>query len=313
MRTFTLSAAELIALNGRADNSSKSNSRRAKAPRHAVTLKKLRIFNDKIIRLNNMKKKIRQLLAAATAFAAFCLAPTICQAQTAGGYSEISKTDKAVVAAANFAVETQSRKGAPLKLVSIERAKRQIVAGSNYRMCLVVRQANKRREAVAVIYRNLQNQFKLTSWTPGKCSAEASVANAPDRIVKNLYAAQKAGTGPFFQHDNRAAVDRFFIKDFADLIWKDTEVAKGEVGTIDFDPLYNAQDTRIRAFKIGQPEYGEGNAELADVPVTFKNMGKAETILFRLERDAGKTWKISDIYYPSNPESAASLKKILRQ
>ena len=261
-----------------------------------------------------MKKKIKQLLAAATACAAFCLAPNISQAQITGGYNEISKTDKTVVAAANFAVRTQSRKGASLKLVSIDRAKRQIVAGSNYQICLVVNQANKRQEAVAVIFRNLQNQFKLTSWTPGKCSA-ATVAPvaAPDQIVKNLYAAQKAGTGPFFQHRNRAAVDRFFIKDFADLIWKDTEVAKGEVGTIDFDPLYNAQDTQIKAFKIGQPEYGEGNADLADVPVTFKNMGKAETVLFRLERGDGQTWKISDIYYPSNPEDADSLKKILRQ
>lgn len=262
-----------------------------------------------------MKKKIKKLVAAATACVAFCLAPVIGQAQTAGDYGEISKTDKTVVAAANFAVRAQSRKGATLKLVSIERAKRQIVAGSNYQMCLVVKRANKRQEAVAVIYRNLQNQFKLTSWTPGKCSAAtvATVTAAPDQVVKNLYAAQKAGTGPFFQHRSRAAVDRFFIKDFADLIWKDTEVAAGEVGTIDFDPLYNAQDTQIRAFKIGQPEYGEGNAELADVPVTFKNMGKDETILFKLERDARKAWKISDIYYPSNPESAASLKKILRQ
>lgn len=281
-----------------------------------------------------MKNKIKQTSAAAKAFAAFCVslvalvAPSFCQAQIVGGYNEISKTDETVVAAANFAVQTQARKAASLKLVSIVEAKRQIVAGSNYQMCLVVKRENKRQEAVAVIYQNLQNEFKLTSWTSGKCSAASSVISkqaakpaapanaataAPDQIVKNLYAVQKAGTGPFFQHKRRAAVDKFFTKSFADLIWKDTEVAKGEVGTIDFDPLYNAQDTRITAFKIGKPEYGEGNAEVADVPVTFKNMGKAETVLFRLERSGEKTWKISDIYYPSNPEYAPSLKKILSQ
>jgi hypothetical protein len=266
-----------------------------------------------------MKKNIKQISGATAAFVVFCVslfAPEICRAQTAGGYFEISKTDKTIVAAADFAVKTQSKKSAPLKLVSIATAKRQIVAGSNFQICLVVKQANKRWEAVAVVYQNLQNQFKLTSWTPGKCSANSALTDAavaPDVVVKNLYAAQKTATGVFFQHKSRAAVDRFFEKSFADLIWKDTEVAKGEVGTIDFDPLYNAQDTRISLFKVGKPEYGEGNANLADVAVTFKNMGKGETVLFRVVRAAEKTWKISDIYYPSNPENASSLKKILLQ
>ena len=138
-----------------------------------------------------------------------------------------------------------------------------------------------------------------------------TAAIAPNVIVKNLYAAQKAGSGPFFQTKSRALVDKYFAKDFADLIWKDAVAAQGEVGAIDFDPLYNAQDTKITAFKIGKPMYGEGNLDLADVPVTFKNMGKDETVLFRLERNRQKVWRISDIYYPSNPESSSSLKDIL--
>jgi len=137
-------------------------------------------------------------------------------------------------------------------------------------------------------------------------------AIAPNIIVQNLYAAQKAGSSPFFQTKDRAAVDNYFTKDLADLIWQDAVAANGEVGAIDFDPLYNAQDTKITAFKIGKPMYGEGNLNLADVPVTFKNMGKDGTVLFRLERDSPKTvWKISDVYYPSNPESSSSLKDIL--
>ncbi len=136
-------------------------------------------------------------------------------------------------------------------------------------------------------------------------------AIAPNIIVKNLYAAQKAGSNPFFQTKSRASVDRYFTKDFADLIWKDAVDAQGEVGALEFDPLYNAQDTKITAFKIGEAMYGEGNLDVADVPVTFKNMGKGETVLFRLERNSQKVWKISDIYYPSNPESSSSLKAIL--
>jgi hypothetical protein len=133
----------------------------------------------------------------------------------------------------------------------------------------------------------------------------------PDVVVKNLYAAHKAGSGPFSQTKSRALVDKYFTKDFADLIWKDAVTAQGEVGAIGFDPLYNAQDTKITAFKIGKPMYGEGNLDVADVPVTFSNMGKDETILFRLERSSQKVWKIGDIYYPSNPESSSSLKDIL--
>jgi hypothetical protein len=137
-------------------------------------------------------------------------------------------------------------------------------------------------------------------------------ATAPDAIVRNLYAAQKAGSGPFFQTKSRALVDEYFTNDFAALIWKDAVTAQGEVGAFDFDPLYNAQDTKISAFKIGAPQYGEGNLNLADVPVTFKNMGKGQTVLFRLERESPKAaWRISDIYYPSNPESSSSLKAIL--
>jgi hypothetical protein len=133
----------------------------------------------------------------------------------------------------------------------------------------------------------------------------------PDAVVKNLYAAQKADSSPFFQTKSRALVDKYFTKDFADLIWKDAVAAQGEVGAIGFDPLYNAQDTEITAFKIGKPMYGEGNLDVADVPVTFKNMGKDETVLFRLERNSQKIWKIGDIYYPSNPASSSSLKDIL--
>jgi hypothetical protein len=144
-----------------------------------------------------------------------------------------------------------------------------------------------------------------------KIPKASTTAVAPQVIIKNLYAAQKAGVSPFFQTKSRARVDKYFTKDFADLIWKDAVAAQGEVGAFEFDPLYNAQDTKITAFKIGQPLYGEGNLDVADVPVTFRNMGKDETVLFRLERNSQKIWKIGDIYYPSNPESSSSLKTIL--
>lgn len=139
----------------------------------------------------------------------------------------------------------------------------------------------------------------------------ATKTSTPDAVVGDLYAARKAGRSPFFQTRSRALLDKYFTKEFADLIWKDVVAARGEVGALGFDPLYNAQDTQVTAFKIGKPLYGEGNLKVADVPVTFKNMNKAETILFRLEQNAGRAWKISDIQYPSNDAANSSLKGIL--
>lgn len=133
---------------------------------------------------------------------------------------------------------------------------------------------------------------------------------APDAVIRNLYAAHKANPKAFFQTKSRATLDKYFTKSLADLIWKELKGSKGEVGNLDFDPFYNAQDTKITAFKIGKPEYGEGNARFADVPVTFKNFGKTETVLFKLEQSSNKTWKISNVFYPKDN---SSLKAILAQ
>lgn len=117
-----------------------------------------------------------------TAFVLFIVA-AICPAQRpplAGGYKETSKTDEMVVAAANFAVETQMQKDASLKLVAIKRAARQVVQGSNYEMCLAVTSENKPQEATVVVYQDLQNNFSLTSWISGKCAAGAEDKPKPE-------------------------------------------------------------------------------------------------------------------------------------
>jgi hypothetical protein len=136
----------------------------------------------------------------------------------------------------------------------------------------------------------------------------------PDALVRSLYTAHKnRRTDPLFQMKNRTLLEKYFAKDLAGLLWKDakTSAEKNEVGALDGDPLYNAQDMKITAFRIKAPEYGEGNRELADVPVTFKNLGKEQTVLFRLERDSRKAWRITDIFYPGNDASSSSLRKIL--
>ncbi len=143
------------------------------------------------------------------------------------------------------------------------------------------------------------------------CTAQTAVR--PATVVRNLYAAHNAHRGPFFQTKSRALVNKYFTKDFADLIWKDRIDAGNEAGYIDFDPLFAAQDVHIKNFRIGKPEPGEGNLKLTDIPVTFKNMGKSQTILFRLIQDKGPVWRISDIFYPDKDAPIPSLKAHLKE
>lgn len=144
--------------------------------------------------------------------------------------------------------------------------------------------------------------------------AESHGQVPPQTVVRNLYAAQKRrATDPFFQTKSRARLDKFFAKELADLIWNDavSSARNKEVGKLGGDPLYNAQDMKITGFRIKRPMVGEGNLDLVDVPVTFKNFGKEQTILFRLERNKRRAWKITEIFYPDNQDSASSLSKIL--
>jgi hypothetical protein len=129
-------------------------------------------------------------------------------------------------------------------------------------------------------------------------------ATAPNVIVKNLYAAHKAGSSPFFQTKNRALVDRYFTRNLADLIWKDAVTAKGEVGALDFDPLYGSQDPQITDFTIMETGWGGdskfGPASEAVVQVTFKDSGKERMISFQFKQGKDKRWKIYDVHYRSD-------------
>jgi len=121
-------------------------------------------------------------------------------------------------------------------------------------------------------------------------------AVTPEALVKDLYRAHKTKhSDPFFQSKSRVLLDKYFTKSLADLIWKDsvTSARSHEVGVIDGDPLYNAQDMEIKNFAIGRSIV---NGRSATVPVTFTNFGKAQSITFDLKK-VGTRWKIDDIEY----------------
>ena len=123
-------------------------------------------------------------------------------------------------------------------------------------------------------------------------SAQTSVSS-PDGLVKDLYRVHNQKHSPFFQTRNRALLDKYFEKPLADLIWKDARSSKGEVGVIDGDPLYDAQDMEIKKFAIAKPRLEEGRAM---VDATFENLGQQKTITYIVVK--GKTgWRIRDIVY----------------
>ena len=133
------------------------------------------------------------------------------------------------------------------------------------------------------------------SGPPEAGSAETKAA-PPEMLVAELYKQHDAKKSPFFQTKDRALVDKYFTKALADLIWKDANESKNEVGAIDGDPLYNAQDTEIKNFAVGK---GDVNGETSTVAVTYTNFGEKQTLTYTLKLVNG-AWKIDNIGYGGN-------------
>jgi hypothetical protein len=115
----------------------------------------------------------------------------------------------------------------------------------------------------------------------------------PEALVSDLYRAQKQKRGPFFQTRSRALVNKYFEQDLADLIWTDAVKSKGEVGVLDGDPLYDAQDIKIKHFVINKARH-ESGGDLVDV--TFENLGEKKKVTFIVMKSAAG-WRIHDIDY----------------
>ncbi|MEO8380389.1 MAG: DUF3828 domain-containing protein [Acidobacteriota bacterium] len=125
-------------------------------------------------------------------------------------------------------------------------------------------------------------------------ATETAVATpAPETLVTELYDQHARSESPFFQTKSRALVDKYFEASLGDLIWKDAVTSSGEVGALEFDPLYDAQDTDIKNFAI-HPGTIEGDR--ASVLVTFENHGEKKQLTYALAR-LGEVWKITDISF----------------
>ncbi len=133
---------------------------------------------------------------------------------------------------------------------------------------------------------------------PSAGEAESSPTPAPGKspadVIRDLYRVHDNGNGPIFGRSGRRYLVKYFNQRLADLLWKNTAAPPGdEVGNLDFDPLYNAQDTEITNFRVGEAVI-EG--EKAVVLVSFNNYDQRTKITFKMV-NAGEDWKIENIDY----------------
>jgi hypothetical protein len=132
-----------------------------------------------------------------------------------------------------------------------------------------------------------------------QAGAKSAAADSPAAVVRELYKVHRNGYGPLFEKRGRKLHEKFFDRRLADLIWKDlTETPADEVGHIDFDPLFNAQDFKITNFRVGAADV---RGDEATVPVTFLNFKEKVKIDFRLVRTEGG-WKVSNIVYGADSD-----------
>ena len=131
-------------------------------------------------------------------------------------------------------------------------------------------------------------------------TAFAGELSAKD-LVAQFYQVHRSKHDPL---DETQLLGRYFDAALLKLYLKDKREAKGEVGRLDGDPLYNAQDMEIKDFSVGAPETAGSETR---VTVHFKNIGKLTRIVYVLSR-AADGWRISDIRY----DDGSSLKKILQ-
>lgn len=133
-----------------------------------------------------------------------------------------------------------------------------------------------------------------TAPTVASATPPPTPAVAAETVVADLYAAHNAQKSPFFQSESRSRIRQYFTNELAGLIWQDAKsTAKGELGLLDADPLYDAQDADVTDFTI-QPAVVKGGQ--AEVQVSFSSLGAKKTFTYLLENEQGR-WRIGDILY----------------
>ncbi|HEX8232185.1 MAG TPA: hypothetical protein VF559_02405 [Caulobacteraceae bacterium] len=109
----------------------------------------------------------------------------------------------------------------------------------------------------------------------------------PQGLVARLYERTSVPT-------SRRDLGRFFTGDLAAALLADGR--GGEVGAIDGDYRYDAQDVQRGNLTL---DLVAGGADTATVEARFRNFGEAKTVRYRLCRLGPNEWRIADVAMPS--------------
>lgn len=134
--------------------------------------------------------------------------------------------------------------------------------------------------------------------------ASSPAASSPTKVVSDLYRAHNGKADPLQYPASEKLLGAYFEEGLLSLFLKDQSESKGEVGKLDFDPLYAAQDFDINDFSVALVAEQKDSAEVA---ASFKNLGTSEKIVFLLSPTA-QGWRITDIRY----SDGSTLKGILK-
>ena len=132
----------------------------------------------------------------------------------------------------------------------------------------------------------------------------SSEATSPTKIVSDLYRAHNGKADPLQYPASKKLLGAYFEKGLLSLFVKDQSESHGEVGKLDFDPLYAAQDFEIKDFSVALVAQQKDSAEVA---ASFKNAGTSEKIVFLLS-NTKQGWRITDIKYSDGRTLKAILK-----
>jgi len=95
--------------------------------------------------------------------------------------------------------------------------------------------------------------------------AETSLpaATSPTKVVTDLYSAHSGKADPLQYPASKELLRAYFERGLLSLFLKDQAESHGEVGKLDFDPLYAAQDFEIKDFSVVLVAQRKDSAEVA--------------------------------------------------
>jgi hypothetical protein len=141
--------------------------------------------------------------------------------------------------------------------------------------------------------RSLVLIFILSSLAGVVAEANPPAAPSPAKVVTDLYNAHRGKADPLRNPESKKLLGAYFEKSLLSLYLKDQAQSQGEIGKLDFDPLYDAQDFDIKDFAVAVRKQQKDSAE---VVASFKNLGTNTKIVFTLSNTA-QGWRIADIKY----------------